>query len=327
MPAIITHYLCAKSCADALVDNGVSDSVSRNSDAFYLGAMGPDILFFSFGNKEVNRLGERMHMEGINNFYAKCVDRLRRTAIHEGRGEIAAYMAGFMCHYALDTCARPYIYYKTGFTDQDWRVWNEAAARRHFLETAIDCILSKKLEDKNPYLMNIAEKITVGPKKRALIAQFLADMINESYGAPLYPEDYIKAMKGAAFFYRATRDKTGVKKKALKNLGKLIPIVDAAAEMVHYWPVKRLDYLNEQRAAWHYPWDNAIELNFSFMDLYYRAVEDSRIYINAFMKAVNKQLDDKIALSILGDKNFSTGLESPIEFLYYNIGFNKILKE
>ena len=327
MPAVITHYLFAKACAETLFGNDAYKSVSQHGDIFCLGAQGPDILFFALGNKPMNQLGERMHNEGVNKFMAECINRIRKTAIHEGKHEMTAYMAGYLCHYALDTCTHPFIYYKTGFSDEEGRLSGESVNRHRFLETTIDSILSKKIEDKNPYFLNISEKITVGSKKRALIGQFLSEAVDASYGAPMYPEDYIKAIKDTAFVYRVLRDKSGGKRKALKALGKVFRGLGPIAEMVHYWPVRRLDYLNEQRGVWRCPWDDSIDLNLSFMDLYNKAIEDSRIYIGAFIKAINKQLDDKIALSILGDKNFSTGLESPVKFLYYNIETDKLMKE
>ena len=327
MPTIITHYLFAKACMDTLSGNEVLASIEQHGDAFCLGAQGPDILFFALGHTAMNRLGGRMHHEGINRFFAESINYVRKKTANEGRNELIAYMAGFMCHYALDTCTHPYIYYKTGFSGEDGRLSKGSQERHHFLETTIDCILSEKLEDKNPYFLNISEKITVKPKKRALIGQFLSDTVNAGYGLPIYPEYYIKAMKDTAFVYRVLHDKDGVRKKVLGAAGKVIGGAAVAASMIHYEPVLPLDYLNEQHATWHYPWDNTIDLYFSFMDLFNKAVDDGRIYINAFMNALNKKLDDKKALSILGDKNFSTGLESPVDFLYYNIEFNKLIRE
>ena len=327
MPAAITHYLFAKACADAMEGSDVLTSINQHRDVFYLGAQGPDILFFALGNKPLNQLGESIHREGINRFFAECINRVRRTASYEGKHEITAYLAGFLCHYALDTCTHPYIYYKTGFSDEEGNLIGESVKRHHFLETTIDCILSKNIEDKNAYSINIAKKIFVGKKKRALIGQFLSEMIDASYHVFMYPEDYIKAMKDTVFIYRILRDKTGGKRKFFRALGKVNKTAAEASSLIHYEPVERLDYLNELHGVWYYPWDDFIDLNFSFMDLYNKAIEDSRIYINAFMKAINKQLADKTALSILGDKNFSTGLESPVKFLYYNIEINKFLKE
>ena len=327
MPAVITHYLFANACADTLAESGVLTAVRRHGDVFSLGAQGPDILFFAIGNKAMNQLGGRMHHEGINAFFAECINRLRKTPEHEGRSELTAYMAGFLCHYALDTCAHPYVYYKTGFSDEAGSLSGEPAVRHHFLETTIDCILSEKTEYKNPYLLNISEKISIGAKQRAAAGEFLSETINAAYGVYMYPEDYIKAMKDIAFVYRALRDRSGKKRQVLHFLGRASRMVDALAAMIHYEPVKRLDYMNEQRGVWYYPWDNSIDLNFSFMDLYEKAVEDSRIYINAFMNAIDRKIDDKIALSILGGKNFSTGLESPVKFLYYNIEYDKFVKE
>jgi len=324
MPAVITHYLLSKACAGLMDDSGAAERLNLHGGVYYLGAQGPDILFFALGSKTLNQLGGRIHREGINLFFAECIKRLRMTAAEEERNELAAYMAGFLCHYALDTCAHPYIYYKTGFSHENGRLTGKPVIRHHFLETTIDCILSEKLEDKNPYLLNIAEKISVDAKKRALIGNFLSETVNASYKVFMYPEDYAKAMKDTVLFYKIFRDKAGRKRAAAKAAGKVSRNIDAVAELIHYEPVKPYDYLNEQRGGWHYPWNNSIELNFSFMDLFNKAAEDGRIYINAFEKAVHRQLDDRAALSVLGNKNFSTGLESPVKFLYYNTEFPKL---
>ena len=327
MPAVITHYLFAKTCVDSIGDTEVLKSVEQHRDIFYLGAQGPDILFFALGDKTLNQLGERMHHEGINGFFAECINRIRKTAAHDGRYEIIAYVTGFICHYALDTCTHPYIYYKTGFSDVFGNITGESEVRHHFLETTIDCILSEKIEEMNPYLLNIVKKITIEAKKRALIGKFLSETVQLSYDTALSPDDYVKAMRDMAFVYRVLRDKSGRKRAILYKLGKVFRYMESVASLVHYAPVERLDYLNEQRNEWSYPWDVVMDMNFSFMDLFNRAIEDSRIYINAFAKAINKQLDDKRTLSILGSKNFSTGLESPVEFRYYSIDFEKLKKE
>ena len=321
MPAIITHYLMSKASADSLGNNNVLQCVKQYSEVFFLGAQCPDILFFALGNKELNQLGERMHREGINSFFAECINRIRMIAIHEGRDEITAFIAGVLCHYAMDTCAHPYIYYKTGFFNDDGEQSGESVIRHRFLETTIDVMLARNLEDSSPYSLNFIEKFTVRSKTRLLIGQFLSNAVTSSYGVFLYPEDYAKAMKDMAFVYRILRDKSGKKRVTAGILGKLFRNIAAVEALMHYEPVKQLDYLNEKRSIWHYPWDDSIDINLSFMDLFNRAIDDSRIYITAFSKAVNKQIDDKIALSIIGNKNFSTGLESPAKFLYYNIEF------
>ncbi|MDR1560387.1 MAG: zinc dependent phospholipase C family protein [Clostridiales bacterium] len=327
MPGVITHYLMSKASADLIGDSAVLNCLKQHGDVFYLGAQGPDILYFALGNKDLNNLGERMHGEGVAGFFAECLNRIRKTASHEGRDEIIAYMAGYICHFALDVRAYPYIYYKAGFEGEDGRVEGESALRRHFLEATIDCVLLRNLEDKTPYALNIPGIISVGAKKRMLIGKFLSETVASSYGVFIYPEDYAKAMKDMAFVYRIFRDRTGTRRRIAMALGKVSDGMRTVASMMHCSPVKRLDYLNEQRAAWHYPWDDTIDINASFMDLFNSAADDSRIYVNAFGKALNRQLDDKIALSILGGKNFSTGLESTVKFLYYNIEFEKLKEE
>ena len=325
MPAIITHYLMSKASAGSLGGNVVSENVKRHSGIFYLGAQGPDILFFALGNKEMNILGERMHKEGIKGFYAECINRIRKTSVHNGRGELIAYMAGFLCHYALDTCTHPYIFYQTGFSDENGHLDFESTIRHRFLETTIDCILSKNLEENDPFSLNISEKIRIGSKNRVLLGKFLSDTIASSYNIYIYPEDFSKALKDISFVYKMLHDRTGKKRAAAMALGRMFRGIGPIAALIHYDPVQDQDYyINERHNVWHYPWDDTIDVNMSFMDLFNKAVEDSGIYINAFEKTLSKLIDDKIALSILGNKNFSTGLESPVKFLYYSNEFKII---
>lgn len=75
-------------------------------EAFLLGCLGPDPLFFCrpvLPNR-VRRMGMEMH-------HAPGMIPLRRLrrGVEEGRDQVPGYTAGFICHLALDSACHPYL--------------------------------------------------------------------------------------------------------------------------------------------------------------------------------------------------------------------------
>jgi hypothetical protein len=127
-----------------------------------------------------------------------------------------------------------------------------------------------------------------------------------------------------AFFYNLFNDRSGRRKAIVAVLGKLLGDQGATAALIHDdSKSEAMDYLNLSHQPWRYPWDDSITVSFSFLDLFDRAIEDSLIYISAFLKTIGGKMAPDIAVRILGNKNFSTGLESYVKFLYDNRKFVK----
>jgi hypothetical protein len=232
-------------------------------------------------------------------------------------------MAGFLCHYALDCCAHPYIFYKSGFSDENGHLAIKAEKRHRFLEAAIDSLMAEKLGKCSAYEMNIGKRIEASRLERKAVSSCLAKCFKASYGFDREPGDYAKGMKDMSFVYKVFRDKSGRRRALVSFLGKLAKDQGASAALIPCPLDKGVDWLNSGRDAWCFPWDDSIEMSFSFMDLLQRSVDDAIIYINAFWKAVSKEMDPKIALSIIGNKNFSTGLEGTVPFKHCDKDFIK----
>ncbi|MDR3239411.1 MAG: zinc dependent phospholipase C family protein [Clostridiales bacterium] len=324
MPAVITHYLMGQASLYQLQDECLQKQLLRRQAAFNLGTQGPDALFYAPLDKKLREQGHHMHRLGIGGFFDACLRFIHRQRAEEEKNILISYMSGFLCHYALDAWAHPYVYYQTGFSDESGGLRDDCVRRHRFWETTIDCVLAQKFGDGNAYLLDISHKISVPPDERRLIGQMLSNSIQASYGFARTAAAYDAAMRNIALAYWLFHDKAGRRRAAVSILGKLIRDHGATAALIHYGPVdESVDYLNLKRQTWRVPWDDSIELTFSFMDLFEIAVEESLIYIGAFVKAVQGKLDPKIALHILGNKNFSTGLESFVKFLYYNKAFER----
>jgi hypothetical protein len=322
MPAVIAHYLLGQAVLDKL-DGPLAQAADACPEAFNIGTQGPDIMFFALGDKEMNKWGDQVHFSGISNFYACAANLLKAAAPSFERTAFLSYMDGFLCHYALDCCAHPYIFYKSGFSGGDGELGDESERRHRKLESTIDAMMAEKVGDSTAYGMDIGKRVEAGAKTRKAVAGSLAQCLKASYGYDREPADYGKGMKDMSFVYKALRDKSGRRKSAISLIGRIFGDSGKTAALIGSPVDYTVDWLNEEKKPWVFPWDNSVELNFSFLELFNKAVEDALIYINAFNKAVRKELNPKIALSIIGDRNFSTGLEFPVKFKYYDKAFIK----
>ena len=101
MPDIVVHAHMGQEVYDRL-------ALTADRDVFAFGLLGPDPFLFyrcfvpPFVHR-VNRYSSVMHRERTGDFLIELARRSRRNQ------ELFAYLAGFLCHYALDATTHPYI--------------------------------------------------------------------------------------------------------------------------------------------------------------------------------------------------------------------------
>lgn len=105
MPNYYTHLTFGARVLERLPET-LAAALAREGEAFRLGCLGPDPLFFDFcrQGREVRREGHAMH--GASALTAAA--RLRR-AVEEDVPMSRGYAAGFLCHLALDSACHGYV--------------------------------------------------------------------------------------------------------------------------------------------------------------------------------------------------------------------------
>ena len=105
MPAQVTHFLQS---------NDVCDKLNISGDyrqAVALGALGPDFLYYHklFSDDErFRKAGVQLHELSANRIFSAFAEYI----INHPENEFAIYYAyGFLCHYALDSTAHPFVYF------------------------------------------------------------------------------------------------------------------------------------------------------------------------------------------------------------------------
>ena len=109
MPDVVVHAVFGQEVRAAL-DRGIAEKIRDVPYTFAL--FGPDIWFMYQPWKRREGRGRRMHTTRTGQFLMSLARRAKKSRHPE---ELFSYLAGFLCHYALDTAAHPYIVYMTEF--------------------------------------------------------------------------------------------------------------------------------------------------------------------------------------------------------------------
>ena len=101
MPDIIVHTCFGEEVRERL-------QIELDRDIYAFGLIGPDpYLFYHFYimpfHHRVNRYSSIMHRQHTGDFLVELARRSRKNR------EVFSYLAGFLCHYALDSTVHPYV--------------------------------------------------------------------------------------------------------------------------------------------------------------------------------------------------------------------------
>lgn len=159
MPASYTHYRFGCDVLAALPED-LQAKLAPHRSLFDIGLHGPDIFFYTnpLMKNSVSRLGRAMHRHpGQTAFH-------RFAALYDGTDESFAWLAGFLCHFALDSICHGYV--------QQMTALGMSHAR---LETQLD--RSFLLEDgKDPVTTDLVSHIQPTHQNTRVIARFFPQL-------------------------------------------------------------------------------------------------------------------------------------------------------
>ena len=147
MPDVLTHILCAEESMEKVQSNTLKKYINKNKILFNFGAQGPDIFIYYKGWPWVKKgvackLGERMHNEKTGLFLKESIEYLKNSKGQEEFNDLLVYLSGFLCHFALDKNAHPFIYYFGGVSQGEKNKKYDNYHKK--LEIIIDTIMLKR---------------------------------------------------------------------------------------------------------------------------------------------------------------------------------------
>lgn len=267
MPAAVTHQYFAEFVLHD-VPAPVKARIGACEHAFYWGAQGPDILFFHHAGllSRAAALGYEMHMKKVPR-----TARAMAAACPATNGTLFSYFLGFLCHYALDSTAHPFVRWtvKEKLVPESGEC--EGAEHRR-CESELDYAVLLRRVTKAPALYRMATHLTPESDILRAVGTLYARVGWEVFGHRVSPLSVRSSMLQMRLILRALHDESG---KKITNLQK----VEGALRAPHF--VSALvrpqaangahDIANDAHMRWFVPEFPDVTSQESFFDLLDRA--------------------------------------------------------
>ena len=285
MPATITHAYFCKDVFDILPNN-INNKISLNRMKMF-GQSTNSLMFYNLFSilpgKKIRDFHKYFHNNKSQDFFINLINYIKEKNYINDK-DVSSFLAGFICHYVLDSTIHPYIIYKTG-------VFNKKNANTYkynnihaFMETFIDNDMVKRRNKSNPYNFPInkfcfsLEKFS--PKLKNTINYSFDTTFNINNMSKIYYKS-LKQMRYSLVLFR--KDSTGIK----KNIYKLIDTFTSKRifrfEAISYnYPLEdRHNFLNSNHQLWRHPCMYDVTSTESFVDLYLKAIKCAKVLICA----------------------------------------------
>ena len=269
-----------------------------------LGAQGPDPMYYGFVHSYHDRykfIADRMHDTETNKLFKSFLSYIK----DHPSNEVYSYMAGFLCHFALDVSIHPYVYYKVGqYKKEDPSTHHMRGLHLKF-ERSIDAALIEYDIGKKAHKFPIQPYTFPTKKPPKELIDLYQHVMKDRYQ---FEEGGQMFMHSVQSMYRVlkyiVRDRTGLKKQFYKILNKIFHKEDmffSDLSMFHH--LEDYDYLNQTNTSWLHP---------ATKEKFYKSVFD--LYLDA--KDLAKDLIQYLDAYIQGQENKS------IEEVFQNLSFN-----
>ena len=307
MPDMVTHWHFARRTAEAL-PHPVRLRLER--DIYLFTAHGPDVWFsYKFLDRrrvhpEVRR-ADRMHTSDTGRFLltlAECA----RSCRGRTRDELFSYLAGFLCHYSLDTTCHPYIMTKTGICD-DTPATLRYRGKHMKLEHGIDCLLLREVYRVTPARYSFARHMLPLRRLPESLHGPLDRVYKAVYGWDDTWRDLNTAIRWHRLFYKLLRDPTGILNLVLTRMDNGHSGYDLSQLSFHgREPDPALDVLNRSHRPWHHFCDRSIVSTKSFPELFADAKDLAAARIIACADYIYS--DAPLPTELIGNLSYDTGL-------------------
>lgn len=290
MPSVLTHYGFNKD----LINNEIT-FLKGNEDIYLVGAQGPDPFFFygiipflkSKNGKEIRAFGNKLHKMDPCLVFEKMIEFANDN---KEKDILYAYILGAGLHYILDRKIHPYVFYKTGFSD-DKKMKKKYFVDHTLFETNLDVLLMGGIY--NDYRCSPIDSIRCDDEKIEEVSEMYEYVSKNILGLSVIDDDsFEEAYEHMCKVEKLLYSRKGVKKSIVSLLFKNTPF----NTMMHPRVVKdddKIDYLNLKKKKWQDP-SSGKEFEKSFYELIDEAREEAKEWFNI---VVSFYKGDKVSLN------------------------------
>ena len=321
MPDLVMHHYFGKKVFEKL-DEEVREKID-NVNLYDFATAGPDPFFFvkflkGKENKKSLEFGNYMHNNKTRDFFIEL------NKVSNSEPKMFSYLAGFICHYALDVKAHPYVFHKTGLFKKDDPSSLKYRGLHTKLERAMDSYIIKEGYKKNPNKFKISQEVLTLKK----LDKSLKNGFDTVYKNVFNTDDGFNHVNSSVIyqrkFYKFVYDPHGIKQKLLTKLDNGTSGLDLKVLSYYNKSITDIDIFNLGHKEWINPIDNTVVSTESFFDLFNSALEMAISLIKASYNYIFKK--EKIDLNnYFLNLSYLHGLDCEIknEMKYFNNIFSK----
>jgi len=337
MPSFLTHCLFAEDALKLIEEDTIRQEIKNRMALYYLGAQGPDIFFYYKAKPWVKydgieKLGHLMHDNKTADFLLSSFEYIRKKKNTGNSGkfctylDLMAYMAGYLCHFALDQAAHPLIHYWAGIDT----LRNKKTHRYHnyhkLLESIIDVYMLDLKKSTPAHRFKSYILIEYSKKHTGCLGDLYSEVIKKVYGIQITSQQAGTAVTDTIGILKILYDPSGVKKLLFRMLEFLMDKNGEITTAMHPRHLdSRIDYLNLNHDKYRHPCSKDIKYSKSFIDLYEAGLLLAGKFINAGVNFIMDKETLPDFKSILPDISYSTGSKcgTDKDLLYFNSIFER----
>lgn len=307
MPAMITHYVFAQKvfaiCRKA-------DIPILCPDAALIGAQGPDLFFFHrilpwTPGESYAAQGSRLHKISPALLFEGF-----RGVLNQNPGDDAmlGYVQGFLCHYALDRMAHPFVYAWQEVLAQADPSYGKPGHAYHFrIESALDTIMLRR--ETGRLIQDYKLKNVIPPDHDGIykaVGRLYKPIFDHVLNKPAAEENQIALAPGDMRRVAGLiTDRSQMRQRLLHPLEKIIGQNHVLTSLLRPADTSDWDYANMAHREWKNPFDPHYVSTDSFFDLYALAAEEAADMIGAFCGALP---EGRSMQEITQDRGFASDL-------------------
>ncbi len=333
MPNLITHHLFG----EEILKNTPSllrEIITSYPKEFALGCQGPDFFFYYNAwpwmnqkkAKKVAAMGGSIHKRLVESFFSALLEQISQGITiplsEECKGSAIpknflphakiSYLAGLLCHWALDTTAHPYVFYQTGEIST-----KEGSINHHRFESHLDYLILKELRESPLAEYPGYKLIQYDPLTVHAMFDLYAEPLRAIHGYTLFRAQIQRSLKHFRAIQKALFDPKGRKFRLFYWIEQRILRVPYLFTSMITLPLEdSYDILNASHRGWQHPC-TGVESNASFMELFYKALSlgsGALVHLERYLGEGNPEP----LIAVIQDKSFETGLSGEVPMAYFN---------
>jgi len=284
MPSQLCHIISGEEALSAVAPEA-SDALLWNAGAlFRLGCQGPDIFYHSQRLKPVAlHYGVLLHKRDYGRF-VEAMAGYWRERDGDRLSPLAAYIAGFATHAALDRATHPYIIYFSGWVDRsrpDTERWHRCHA---FFERVLDVLMLERRRGCEIADIDFRVELLPPGDFPATVVDAIDHSLRMIYPSQTEKDSFLaerirNAFADALYFYFLTNPAMTSLKRPPGQLSKFVDERTDRRSVALLYPedfARSVDYLNLGGCEWLHPCACGGSSRAGFLDLWEAAASETR---------------------------------------------------